>query len=252
MNYDFASYVALVTGGGSGIGRATALLFAEHGAKVVVSDIDETGGLETVDQIRLLDETATFIKADVSKHEECKHLIDRTIETYGRLDIAVNNAGISGESNPIADMSIEGWNKVISTNLDSIFYCMKYEIKQMEKQHKGAIINISSILGKVGFANAAGYVAAKHGILGLTKNGAIEYSSKGIRINAVGPAFINTPMLTNAGIDTSIKEQLIKLHPIGRFGEAHEIAELIIWLASEKASFITGSYYAVDGGYLSQ
>jgi len=150
-------------------------------------------------------------------------------------------------------MSIEGWDKVIAINLSGVFYCMKYEIMQMQKQGSGAIVNNSSILGQVGFNNAAGYTAAKHGVVGLTRTAALEYAAKGIRINAVGPAFINTPLLSGVGMDDTVKEKvLVPLHPMGRLGEPQEVAELVIWLSSDKASFITGNYYAVDGGYLAR
>jgi NAD(P)-dependent dehydrogenase (short-subunit alcohol dehydrogenase family) len=147
-------------------------------------------------------------------------------------------------------MIINGWYKVIAVNLSSVFYCMKYELQQMLKQGKGAIVNMASILGQVGFATASGYVAAKHGVVGLTQNAAVEYAAKGIRINAVGPAFINTPLLDN--MDAAAKQMLVSLHPIGRLGEANEVAELVAWLSSDKASFVTGSYYPVDGGYLAR
>jgi NAD(P)-dependent dehydrogenase (short-subunit alcohol dehydrogenase family) len=252
MEKDLTGKVSIVTGGGSGIGQAAALLYAAHGTKVVVSDINEKGGKNVTEQIKRMNGESVFIKADVSKPGECEYLINKSIETFGRIDIAFNNAGISGESNSIADMSIEGWNNIIAVNLSSVFYCMKYQLQQMVKQGSGAIINNSSILGSVGFVNAGGYVAAKHGVIGLTKNAALEYSSKGIRINAIGPAFINTPLLTKAGIEGEVKNTLIKLHPIGRFGESTEVAELVIWLSSDKASFVTGSYYAIDGAYLAE
>lgn len=244
---------AVVTGGASGIGEATVLLFAENGCNVVVSDLQEEKGNNLVQKIRQLNGKAIFVKADVSKPQDCEILVSKTIAAFGSLDIAFNNAGIGGESNAIADMSIEGWKKVIDVNLNSVFYCMKYELMQMQKQGNGAIVNNSSILGQVGFANAAAYVAAKHGIIGLTQNAALEYSAKGIRINAIGPAFINTPLLTEAGMDDNVKQTvLVPMHPIGRLGEPREVAELVVWLSSDKASFITGSYYAVDGGYLAR
>ncbi|HLL42615.1 MAG TPA: glucose 1-dehydrogenase [Segetibacter sp.] len=252
MEKDLNGKVAIVTGGASGIGQVTAKLYAALGAKVVVSDLHEQAGNEVVTQIKQKGDDAIFIKADVSKPEDCEQLVSKTIEAYGRVDIAFNNAGISGEANPIGDMSIEGWNRIIAVNLNSVFYCMKYELQQMVKQGQGAIVNNSSILGSVGFANSAGYVAAKHGIVGLTKNAALEYSSKGIRVNSIGPAFINTPLLTEAGIDENAKKALVQLHPIGRLGESSEVAELVVWLSSDKASFVTGSYYSIDGGYLSQ
>jgi len=252
MEKSFSGKVAIVTGGGSGIGQSTAVLFASLGARVVVSDINEKGGAETIDIIEKNGGEALFVKADVSKPGDCENLVSETINTFGRLDIAFNNAGIGGESNPVADMSIEGWNRIISVNLSSVFYCMKYQIASMLKNGKGAIVNMSSILGSVGFANSAGYVAAKHGVIGVTQNAAIEYSARGIRVNAVGPGFINTPLLTTAGMDDNMKNFLAKMHPIGRLGESGEVAELVVWLCSDKASFVTGSYYPVDGGYLAQ
>lgn len=242
--------VALVTGAGSGIGKAVAELYAKLGAKVVVSDVNETHGADVVSQIKAAGGEAIFIKADVSDAAACEALVAGTVKQYGSLDIAVNNAGIGGEANLAGDMSINGWDKVIAVNLSSVFYCMKYELQQMLKQGKGAIVNMASILGQVGFATASGYVAAKHGVVGLTQNAAIEYADKGIRINAVGPAFINTPLLDN--MDAATKQMLVSLHPIGRLGEANEVAELVAWLSSDKASFVTGSYYPVDGGYLAK
>lgn len=249
MDKIFENKVALVTGAGSGIGQAAAILYAEQGASVVVSDLNEKGGNETVDAIIKSGGKASFVKADVSVAEECKKLTEECIRIYNRLDIAFNNAGIGGEMNPVADMSVEGWQKVINVNLNSVFYCMKYEIPQMLKLGKGAIVNMSSILGQVAFANSAAYVAAKHGVVGVTRNAAVEYAKLGIRINAIGPAFINTPLLS--ALDDQVKAALIGLHPIGRLGEAREVAELATWLSSDKASFVTGNYYAIDGGYLS-
>lgn len=246
----FDGKVALVTGGSSGIGRSAALLYAREGAKVVVSDIHEESGMQVVQEIEQLGSQAIFVSADVSKPEDCERMVQQAVEKFGRLDIAFNNAGIGGESNAIGDMSIEGWDKVISINLSSVFYCMHFQIRQMLQQGGGAIVNNSSILGQVGFANSAAYVAAKHGVVGLTKNGGLEYASKGIRINAVGPAFIKTPLLSGMGEETL--QFLTSKHPIGRLGAPEEIAELVIWLSSDKASFVSGAYYAADGAYLSQ
>ncbi len=238
---------AIVTGAASGIGEATALLYADLGANVVISDIDELKGKEVAGRIRQGGGNVFFLKTDVSNPHDCEQLLIKTAEAFGSIDIAFNNAGIGGESNPAGNMSIEGWNKVIAVNLNSIFYCMKYQLLQMERQRSGAIVNNSSILGSVGFANSAGYAAAKHGIIGLTQTAALEYSAKGIRINAVGPAFINTPLLTEAGMSNETKQSvLVPLHPIGRLGESKEVAELVVWLSSGKASFVTGSVRCVD------
>jgi len=242
--------VAIVTGGSSGIGKAAAILYAALGAKVVISDLDEKGAEETLKAIKDNGGEAIFVKADMSNPIACENMVDKALQAFGKLDIAFNNAGIGGESNPVADLSIEGWNHIIAVNLSSVFYCMKYELQAMMKTGKGAIVNMSSILGQVAFANSAGYVAAKHGVVGLTQNAAVEYSAKGIRVNAVGPGFIDTPLLTNAGINDEVKKQLVMLHPIGRLGKPEEVAELVVWLSSDHASFVTGSYYPIDGGYL--
>ncbi len=240
----------MITGAASGIGKATAELFAKQGAQVVLSDIQEEAGKATTESIVAAGGKAIFFKTDVSKPEEMEALVNFAVNTYGKLDVAVNNAGIGGELNPIADMSIEGWQKVIGINLNSLFYGMKYQIKAMLKNGSGSIVNISSILGSVGFAGSAGYTAAKHGVVGLTQAAALEYSAQGIRVNAVGPGFIETPLLD--ALDAEMKKQLVALHPIGRLGKSEEVAELIYWLSSDKSSFVTGSYYPIDGGYLAR
>lgn len=240
----------LITGAASGIGKATAELFAAQGANVVLSDIQEEEGKAATEQIIAAGGKASFFKTDVAKPEEMEALVNFAVKTYGRLDVAVNNAGIGGELNAIADMSIEGWQKVISINLNSLFYGMKYQIKAMLENGSGSIVNISSILGSVGFATSAGYAAAKHGVIGLTQTAALEYSAQGIRVNAVGPGFIETPLLD--ALDADMKKQLVALHPIGRLGKSEEVAELIYWLGSDKSTFATGSYYPIDGGYLAR
>lgn len=242
--------VVIITGAASGIGEAAALLFGKEGAKVIVSDINTQTGEEVVKRIQKAGGTASFFKADVASAAENKALVDHAVKTYGKLDIAVNNAGIGGEVNKIAEMSLEGWHRVIDINMHSVFYGMKYQIEAMLKHGHGSIVNIASILGSVGFEGSAGYVAAKHAVVGMTKTAAMEYSSQGIRINAVGPGFIDTPLLDQ--LDDEIKKHLVSLHPIGRLGRSNEVAELILWLGSDKASFATGSYYPIDGGYLAR
>jgi NAD(P)-dependent dehydrogenase (short-subunit alcohol dehydrogenase family) len=244
--------VAVVTGGGSGIGLSACHLYAREGAKVVVSDIDETGGQKAVLAIQEMGGDATFIRADVSNPVDCQALVDSTMEKYGRLDIAFNNAGIGGEANLTADYSIEGWRKVIEINLSGVFYCMKYEIPVMLRSGGGVIVNMASVLGQAGFEQSPAYVAAKHGVLGLTKNAAIEYGKQGIRINSVGPGFIQTPLIAGLEENEQIRNHLISLHPMGRLGRPEEVAELVIWLSSDKASFITGAYHEIDGGYLAR
>jgi NAD(P)-dependent dehydrogenase (short-subunit alcohol dehydrogenase family) len=248
----FDGKVAIVTGGGSGIGQAACHLYAREGAKVVVSDIDEKGGDETCRAIQEMNGEAAFVRADVSNPGDCQSLVDETTEKYGRLDIAFNNAGIGGEANLTGEYSAEGWQKVIDINLSGVFYCMRYEIPAMLKTGGGAIVNMASILGQVGFSKSPAYVAAKHGVVGLTRTAAIEYAQQGLRINSVGPAFIHTPLISGLEQNAQIRDYLISLHPIGRLGAPEEVAELVIWLSSEKASFVTGAYYAVDGGYLAR
>ncbi len=240
----------IITGAASGIGKVAAELFAKEGANVVVSDIQEVVGVKVVNDINATGGKASFFKTDVTKPEEMEALVNFAVKTYDKLDIAVNNAGIGGEINPLAEMSIEGWQQIISVNLNSLFYGMKYQLQAMLKNGSGSIVNISSILGSVGFAGSAGYTAAKHGVVGLTQTAALEYSPQKIRVNAVGPGFIETPLLN--ALDAEMKKQLVMLHPIGRLGKSEEVAEIIYWLASDKASFVTGSYYPIDGGYLAR
>jgi NAD(P)-dependent dehydrogenase (short-subunit alcohol dehydrogenase family) len=246
-----AGRVTLVTGAGSGIGRAIAHGFAAEGAKVVVSDLDESGGAETVADIEKRGGRAIFVRADVSKPENCEALVAAAVEEFGALHVAVNNAGIAGPSAPAGEYPVEGWNSVIAVNLSGVFYGMRYQIPALLDSGGGSIVNVASILGQVGFRNSAAYVAAKHGVVGLTRNAALEYAARGIRVNTVGPAFIKTPLIEE-NMTPEAREKLIALHPMGRLGEADEVAELVVWLSSEKASFVTGSYYAIDGGYLAQ
>ena len=230
MMETFVGRVALVTGASSGIGRSTALLYAKHGAKVIVSDIDERGAQETVDLIMQEGGTAAYIKTDVSSAVECQNLVDQTLSLWGRLDYACNNAGIGGEQNATGDYSVEGWNRVLAINLSGAFYCMRYEIPAMLRTGGGAIVNMASILGQVGFAGSPAYVSAKHGLIGLTRTAAIEYSKANIRINAVGPAFIRTPLISVLEENPESLNMLVSMHPVGRLGEPDEVAELVIWL----------------------
>jgi NAD(P)-dependent dehydrogenase (short-subunit alcohol dehydrogenase family) len=243
--------VALVTGAGSGIGRAVALLYAAEGAKVAVSDVDEKGGGETVSEIRKAGGEAFFVKADTSKPEDAEKLVDAIVKTYGGLHIAVNNAGIGGPLKPTGEYPVEGWDKVIAINLSGVFYGLRYQIPAMLRSGGGSIVNVASILGKAGAKSSPAYVAAKHGVVGLTKGAALEYADQKIRINSIGPGYIVTPLLTRS-LDDDAMKALVGLHPIGRLGTAGEVAELALWLNSDKASFVTGAYYNVDGGYLAQ
>lgn len=244
------SKIAIVTGAGSGIGGATAKLFAHEGAIVIVSDINEVNGTKVVEDIRNSGGEAIFIKADTSKPEHHENLVKQTLEAYGKLDVVVNNAGIGGALAPVGEYAIEDWQKVIDINLSGVFYGLRYQIPAMEK-NGGSIVNIASILGQAGTKHSPAYVAAKHGVVGLTKAAALEYATKNIRVNTVGPGYVKTPLVMDS-LDAATLDALVALHPIGRLGTSEEIAELILWLASPKSSFVTGAYYAADGGYLAQ
>lgn len=239
--------VAIVTGGASGIGKAIVEIFVKEGAKVVIADLNEDLGNKLADS---LGEAAVFIKADSSLPEDNKKLVDSAVEKFGALHIAVNNAGIGGDAATVGDYKLESWKKVIDINLNGVFYGMHYQLPEIEKVG-GSIINMASILGQVGFAQSSAYVAAKHGVVGLTKSAGWEYGTRGVRINAIGPGFISTPLVDNA-LDKDTLHFLESQHAMQRLGTAEEVAELTLWLASDKASFVTGSYYPVDGGYLAK
>jgi NAD(P)-dependent dehydrogenase (short-subunit alcohol dehydrogenase family) len=242
--------VAIVTGAASGIGEATAKLFASEGAKVVVSDISEEKGLKVVEDIKKAGGEAIFVKGDISKPEEHERLVKETVKAFGKLNIAVNNAGIGGASAPTGEYPIDSWQKVIDINLSGVFYGMRYQLPEMVKAGSGSVVNVASILGQVGFENSAAYVASKHGVVGLTKSSAIEYAKKKVRVNSIGPGFIYTGLVNEKTMGKEALSFLEQKHAFGRLGEAQEVAELILFLASDKASFITGAYYPVDGGYL--
>ncbi|HTN07579.1 glucose 1-dehydrogenase [Agriterribacter sp.] len=242
--------VAIITGGGSGIGKAIALLYAAEGAKTVVSDINEAHGNAVADEIKKSGGEAFFIKADTASAEDNRKLVEQTLAKYGALHIAVNNAGIGGPISPVGEYPVDGWDKVIGINLSGVFYGMRYQIPAMLAAGGGSIVNMASILSKVGTKGSAAYAAAKHGVIGLTESAALEYADQKIRINAVGPGYITTPLLD--ALDETTMKALTGLHPMGRLGTAEEVAELALWLNSDKASFVTGAYYNVDGGYLAQ
>jgi NAD(P)-dependent dehydrogenase (short-subunit alcohol dehydrogenase family) len=243
---------ALISGAASGIGRAVALAYAREGARVVASDLAEEGGAETVALIRRATPGAEviFVRADAAKAEDHEALVRAALERFGALHIACNNAGIGGELHSVGALSVEGWRRVIDVNLSGVFYAMRAQIPRMLESGGGAIVNMASIYGQVGTPGAAGYVAAKHGVVGLTQTAALEYAAQGIRINAVGPAYIDTPLLS--GLSAEARAALVSQHPIGRLGRAEEVAELVVWLSSDRASFVTGSYHPVDGGYLAR
>lgn len=243
--------VAIVTGAGSGIGRAVAVKYAEAGARVVVSDLDEEGGAESVRQIESNRGAACFVRADASKATDCEVLVGEAIKHFGGLHIAVNNAGIAGPSAPTGEYPLNGWDRVIAVNLSGVFYGMRCQIPAIKASGGGNIVNIGSILSQVAFRNSAAYVAAKHGVVGLTRTAAVEYAREGVRINAVGPGFIRTPLL-DKNVDEDALTKIAAMHPMNRLGTVDEVADLVLWLSSDKASFVTGAYFAVDGGYLAQ
>ena len=250
-----AGRVALVTGGASGIGRATALTFAREGAKLVIADMNEDGGKQTVHMITENGGEATFVQVDVSKATEVEAMLSATVKTYGRLDCAHNNAGIGSRPRaPLHECSEDTWDRVLSINLKGVWLCMKYEILQMLKQGSGAIVNTASIMGLVGsWSGTVAYNASKHGVVGLTKTAALEYATSGIRVNAVCPGYIHTPLIEEAlTSNPALEAQIVARHPVGRMGKPEEIAEAVVWLCSDAASFVTGHTMTVDGGYVAQ
>ncbi len=251
----FEGKVAVVTGASGGIGRASALAFAEKGARVVASDVQVDKGEETIRLIREKGGEALFVRTDVSRSADVQTLMAKTIETYGRLDYAVNNAGIGGANAPTADYSEEDWHRIIGINLTGVWLCMKYEIPRMLTLGKGAIVNIASAMGLTGLSLVCGYTAAKHGVVGLTKVAAMEYATQGIRVAAVCPGFVETPMMDEAAQIGGVPKDafygaLGGFSSSGRVGKPEEIAEAVTWLCSDAASFVTGTTLVVDGGWI--
>lgn len=244
--------VALVTGASSGIGRAVALQLAREGAKVVVADMHVQDGEHTAELIHQASGEALFVACDVGQASDCKQLVERTVAHYGRLDLACNNAGIGGPTALTADYPLDGWAQVININLSGVFYGMQHQIAAMLRTGGGAIVNMASILGAVGAARSPAYAAAKHGVVGLTQTAALEYGAKNIRVNAVAPGFIHTPMVAALEHEPAVNAALIAAHALGRLGRPEEVAEMVCWLLSDRASFATGGYYPVDGGYLAR
>jgi NAD(P)-dependent dehydrogenase (short-subunit alcohol dehydrogenase family) len=253
MTADFRGRVALVTGAGSGIGRASALAFARAGARVVVADVASSAGEETVRLIAAEGGKARFVHADVSQAAEVEALLRETVAVFGRLDLAHNNAGIESERAATHACSEENWDRTLAVNLKGVWLCMKHEIPEMLRQGGGAIVNSASVAGLVGLVELPAYVASKHGIVGLTRTAALEYAQQGIRVNAVCPGVIRTPMVERfAAANPRAQAELSAVEPIGRIGEPEEVAEAVVWLCSEAASFITGACLPVDGGWVAR
>jgi NAD(P)-dependent dehydrogenase (short-subunit alcohol dehydrogenase family) len=244
----------LITGAGGGIGSATALVLARHGARLVLTDINEGAGVAATKAVKSAGGEAYFVAADLGSEEAIAALIKATVARLGRIDGALNNAAVEQSNKPLDMLSSAEWDKVIRINLSAVFHCMKYEIKAMLSQGGGAIVNTSSSLGQVGLAGAADYSAAKHGVIGLTRSAGADYGTRGIRVNAILPGITNTPMIKRLSEDPQLSEVFGRLrmrHSMGRFGEPNEIGESVAWLLSPYASFVNGAAIAIDGGYLS-
>ena len=248
---DFTGKVAIVTGGASGIGEAVAQTIAARGGQVIIADINENDAERAVTAIGETGGSAKAIRTDVADAAANETMVQYAVKAYGGLDIAINNAGIGGPLGPTGEYPLDGWQRVININLSGVFYGMRYQIPAMLARGGGVIVNVASILGAVGTANSPAYVAAKHGVLGLTKAAALEYATRNIRVNSVGPGYIETPLLTSS-LDEASLQAIAGLHPVKRLGTSEEVAALIVFLASDAASFITGSYHLVDGGYTAQ
>jgi NAD(P)-dependent dehydrogenase (short-subunit alcohol dehydrogenase family) len=245
--------VAIVTGAGSGIGRAASLAFAREGARVLVADVVVEGGEETAKMVREAGGQAIFVKTDVSRAEDVKAMVDSTISSFGRLDCAFNNAGISGGYVSLSRCPEDSWDRMIAINLKGVFLCMKYELPKMLKSGGGSIVNTSSIAGMVGDGGHPAYAASKHGVVGLTRTAAIQYAKAGIRVNAVCPGVIRTPMTEQLFTESpELKSLMVSQQPMDRLAEAEEVARVVVWLCTDEASFITGHPLPIDGGYLAR
>lgn len=254
MSYEeFDGASVLVTGAAAGIGRSIALQFADCGADVAVADVDDEKGERVAAQARERGGDAVYVHTDVASESEVRELFETIDEEFGGLDCAINNAGIEGELGPAGDCSLENWHRTMDVNLNGLFYCLKEEVDRMVPEESGAIVNISSVAGISGFPGLPAYVASKHGVVGLTKAAALDYAETGVRINAVCPGVIDTEMVQRAtSDDPELEQQYIAMEPIGRMGTPEEVAESVLWLCSEKASFVTGETMAVDGGFLAR
>ena len=244
--------IALITGAAAGIGRATALKFASEGAKVVASDVNVKGGEETVEMIKKAGGDAIFVKSDISQSADVKALVAETVKAYGRLDCACNIAGILGTMGPFTDQTEDDFDRVIAVNLRGTFLCIQAELGQMLKNDGGTIVNVASIAGLVGSAGISPYVASKHAVTGLTKTAALEFAQQGIRVNAVCPGGIDTDMVQSFLSEEFTREMIDTMHPIGRIGQPEEVAELMVWLCSDRSSFMTGAIIPIDGGFVAQ
>lgn len=244
--------VALITGGAAGIGRATALLFARRGARVVLADVDASAGEAVARELTEDGADCVFVRGDVTSEEDAERFVEEAERSFGRLDCAFNNAGVEGGVGPTHAYPRTDWNQVLAVNLTGVFLCMQAELRRMSQQRSGAIVNAASLLGVVGYTNLAAYNASKHGVVGLTRTAALEYAPAGVRVNAVCPGFIETPMVMERGVapaaDPAVWQALADLHPMGRLGMPEEVAEAVAWLCSDAASFVTGHPLVVDGG----